>query len=172
MSQGTPLWVALSAGSLAGFTQDCVMHPIDTIRARVNILSTGKGANPILSFTIASSDLMRGEGVRGFYRGFSAVLLMSVPTQALYFGSYTYLRQELEKRVRTDGAESSPLTFSQRAAVDLNAGLGAELMASTTWTPYDIVKQRLQVAPQGIGIVDVCGEMFAKKGIRGFYSGW
>ncbi len=115
----------IAAGALAGLAQDMVMHPVDTVRARIQTTSGGWGA---LSREVRG--IVGREGVPGLYRGYSAMLLFSGVGNACYFASYEFWKSALQHQLP---AASEPL-----------AGLMAQFQVSLVWTPYDIVKQRMQ----------------------------
>ena len=74
----------------------------------------------------------RSEGVRGFYRGFGAVLAGVAPATALYFGGY-----ESGKRF---------LPANAGIAGDMLVGCYAQALAGIAFTPIDIIKERMQVS--------------------------
>lgn len=75
--------------------------------------------------------LWRREGLAGFFRGFGAVALGTIPGQAAYFGGY-----ECGNFVVPD---------SYGVVGDMGVGCIAQLFAGVAFTPIDIIKERLQV---------------------------
>ena len=180
MSETAPLWVTAVSGSIAGFSQDILLHPMDTIRARLQCKTTGP-QRPITAFLEVARETMSGpSGARGLYRGFSSVLFFCLPTNALYFGGYSFWRQRLLK-VYNRGV-AADLNIGERAFIDLGAGFGAELTSVAMWTPYDVLKQRLQVHDEdrhGAGhitadnkrLINTCRQIYRTEGVAGFYRG-
>ena len=73
-----PSWKALLAGASAGLIQDAILHPIDTLRARLQVNSHGLGAvSPWRALASVASQTLRREGLRGLYGGYSTVWLFS-----------------------------------------------------------------------------------------------
>lgn len=72
------------------------------------------------------------EGIRGFYRGFGAVLVGSIPGSVAYYGAF-----EAAKLVLPPGSG---------LAGGLATGAAAQLVAGAIFTPMDIIKERMQVA--------------------------
>ena len=78
----------LLGGCAAGIIQDALLHPVDTIRAR---LDTGKAAHAdgAASALLAEAKaICTKDGAVGLYRGYGFCLSVSAPCNALYFGSY------------------------------------------------------------------------------------
>lgn len=68
-----PSWKALLAGASAGLIQDAILHPIDTLRARLQVNSTkvNAGLSPMRALVSVASTTLRKEGLRGLYGGVS-----------------------------------------------------------------------------------------------------
>lgn len=73
----------------------------------------------------------KSEGIRGFYRGFGAVLAGVVPATALYFGGYESGKRFLPSHAGIAG--------------DMLVGCYAQALAGIAFTPIDIIKERMQV---------------------------
>ena len=73
------------------------------------------------------------EGVGGLYKGFGAVLGGVLPATMLYFWSYETAKKVVPPRYG--------------AAGDFTVGAIAQLTAGVIFTPVDVIKERLQVAP-------------------------
>eukprot|EP00040_Diaphanoeca_grandis_P019812 m.104950 g.104950 ORF g.104950 m.104950 type:complete len:370 (-) comp27606_c0_seq2:86-1195(-) len=184
------------AGGTAGVVTDAILHPVDTVRARiqvgVHIGSSRRGIfRPVWSVLTKT---LRGEGVRGLYGGYSTALMWAGPTNALYFVSYEHSKE----LIASSGLVGDK--NQENNAVHLISGFAAEIGASVLWTPFDVIKQRLQVQqlqpqseqivvtstvnqPQPItgvsspnrqyrGMIDVIRSVWRTDGIRGFYRGW
>ncbi|KAG2435115.1 hypothetical protein HXX76_007200 [Chlamydomonas incerta] len=139
------------AGPVAGVCSRFITYPPDTIKARLQIQGASPGGGPArYSGTWnAVVQVARQEGLHGFYRGFGAVALGSVPANAAYFGAY-----EAAKAVVPPG---------WGVAGDMAVGAAAQLVAGVVFTPIDIVKERLQVAPLMAGAYAYSGPLEAVK---------
>ena len=67
-----------------------------------------------------------------------------LPANALYFGGYDFFSRQLAPSASTLGGAKEGRW--ERGLRDLGAGFGAELCAVSMWTPYDVLKQRMQVS--------------------------
>ncbi|PNW86541.1 hypothetical protein CHLRE_02g090900v5 [Chlamydomonas reinhardtii] len=139
------------AGPVAGVCSRFITYPPDTIKARLQIQGASPGGGPAryTGTWNAVVQIARQEGLHGFYRGFGAVALGSVPANMAYFGAY-----ESAKAMVPPG---------WGMAGDMAVGAAAQLMAGVVFTPIDIVKERLQVAPLMAGAYNYSGPMQAVK---------
>jgi solute carrier family 25 (mitochondrial S-adenosylmethionine transporter), member 26 len=104
----------IASGAVAGLTVDVVLFPIDTIKTR---MQSRKG-------------FANAGGFQSLYRGLSAVSIGSVPSAALFFGTY--------ELVKNDGP------FSLHGNQLLGAIVG-ETASGVVRVPLDTLKQRMQV---------------------------
>jgi len=51
------------------------------------------------------------------------------------------------------------------------SGAAAEASAALVRNPFEVVKQNMQLGKYA-SIIESCGDIFAKKGVRGFYVGY
>eukprot|EP00160_Parvularia_atlantis_P001471 Unigene11173_Nuclearia_a/m.34186 Unigene11173_Nuclearia_a/g.34186 ORF Unigene11173_Nuclearia_a/g.34186 Unigene11173_Nuclearia_a/m.34186 type:complete len:346 (+) Unigene11173_Nuclearia_a:37-1074(+) len=128
------------AGSTARMTAAAIMVPVDTIKTRLQF----QGALPehavrrykgVLDAFVA---ILREEGVRGFYKGLPARLLYIGPAAGVSFGLYEWFKRALLSVRDGTGDTFEPI-------IPLLAGAGARLFGSSVKTPFDVVKQRLEV---------------------------
>ena len=128
--------------SIAGLVGTCagksVMHPIDTIKAKLQVISipglnegsqaVGKGAmSKIIRETINK------EGIRGLYRGFGIHVGGSIPAGGLYYGSYEFFKKNTLKNE----------FLSQHAFLAyLMGGIFAETISCIIFVPVDVIKER------------------------------
>ena len=157
--------VELVGGLAAGLSKDALLHPIDTLRARldVTVARSSVSASPLAATVNELRSILAADGLAGLYRGYALCLLGSTPASALYFGSYHAMRRMLSGDDNVQG--SSPWR-------DAGAGAGAEVIASLLFTPLDVLKQRMQVAPVGTSVSDVVRGACAGIGAGGLWRGY
>ena len=135
-------------GAAAGLISDCVVHPIDTLRTRLQTQhslhtpsQTGtRSAVPptrVTSFSLLRS-ILKYEGPRALYQGFGIVALSTVPAHALYFYGYEHSKRVLKQRVPSE----------HEHWIWLISGFYADVLGSVIWTPMDVIKQRMQLLQQ------------------------
>ncbi len=55
LSANTPLHINMIAGSLAGISEHAVMFPVDVIRTRMQVLSTGTAETYTVSYRLSTA---------------------------------------------------------------------------------------------------------------------
>lgn len=156
----------LVGGMAAGLVQDGLLHPLDTMRARLDVgvvsdpqrLAALRAQGPGAALLSEARSVLAADGLRGIYRGYGFCLATSAPCNAAYFGAYSTVRRQI--------SDGSPLH-------DAACGLVAEATASILWTPVDVVKQRLQVGAPGLKTSEVVrAACSASGGITGLWRGY
>lgn len=141
--------VHLFAGAFAGLLSDFAVHPIDTVRVRLqlhrseeNLASSSSMSTPSGRFTSRTSatrtffSILRNEGISALYKGFSAVAAGTIPGHALYFYGYEFSKHHLNSYFKVN-SDSNPF-------VHLASGVIADVYGSLAWCPMDVIKQRMQ----------------------------
>ncbi|KAL5972279.1 hypothetical protein ACLOJK_041532 [Asimina triloba] len=80
------LWREFLWGGLAGAFGEGVMHPIDTIKTRIQSQAVIRGCQNQMSIFQMVRTVWVADGLRGFYRGVSPGVTGSLATGATYFG--------------------------------------------------------------------------------------
>lgn len=143
----------LLCGAGAGLISDAIVHPIDTCRTRLQV-QRGVGSGLFYKNTAdAFTKIVRQEGAKALYKGFTIVASFTVPAHALYFWGYETAKRTLQPSV--------PLE-EKGALVHFVSGMFADLMGSFIWVPQDVVKQRLQV--QKTSLVSAAADTVKYKG--------
>eukprot|EP00958_Prasinococcus_capsulatus_P021740 scaffold2986_cov406-Prasinococcus_capsulatus_cf.AAC.10 len=133
------LWRDLLSGAGAGIIARGLTHPIDTVKARLQVQQSivrhaaVAGVRPYTGIASGLTRLVVEEGARGAFRGFGAVLACTAPANALYFASY-----EKSKTALGPILGDSSTTY-------MVSGLVAQFFAGLIFTPMDVIKERLQV---------------------------
>lgn len=173
---------AALAGAACGLCTDVLTLPFDTLRAKLNSGAASHGAAgavagaagarrrasaaPGRALREVAARTLRAEGPAGLFRGLSAVVLFAPPAYALYFATYKTAAAAVE--ARCGGREATP------AAAYFGAGLAAELAANLAYLPYDVTKQRLQVAPRRARpatALPLAAHLVRTRGARALYRG-
>jgi len=153
--------IELLAGSVAGVSQDMLMHPADTLRARLDVAPSKTTVAPFRALLETFRTTLQADGIRGLYGGYGMAVMASVPANALYFGGYKFYK----RLMGTPGGKPEP-------AVEAAAGLASQFTANILWTPLDVIKQRLQVAPPGLTTMQTVNAVVNKHGVTGLWRGY
>ena len=106
------------------------MFPVDTIKTRMQALRQPT----YLGISNAFKSIIKTEGFVGLYSGLSAVLLGAIPSHALSFFSYEYMKKKLSNDHEHHHHRPSHFT----AGV---AGATATIVHDFISTPLDVLKQ-------------------------------
>ncbi|XP_026679666.1 mitoferrin-1 isoform X5 [Diaphorina citri] len=148
------------AGAAAGVMEHCVMYPLDSVKTRMQSLTTssqtGRGMGEVFRGMVAQ------EGVLRPLRGVNAVILGAAPAHALYFSCYEYLKD----------------TFTNRTLINNNVGYGlaggmATMLHDGIMTPADVVKQRLQMYNSPYrSMLETIRTVYRTEGLVAFYRSY
>ncbi|RZC59846.1 hypothetical protein C5167_007156 [Papaver somniferum] len=180
------VWKEFLFGAAAGGFGEGMMHPIDTIKTRMQsqaILSEAKPAKSILEMV---RKVWAVDGYRGLYRGVTPALTGSLATGATYFGVIESTKKWIEELHPNLGGHWAYFI----------AGGAGDTLGSFIYVPCEVVKQRMQV--QGTkkswssmamkenvcqksggqmyvyysGIFQAGSSIWKQQGLRGLYAGY
>ena len=134
----------LFAGTLAGVVTALALHPLDTLKVRLQVQDgrTAGGAARYRGLAHAAARALADEGVRGLYRGAAPGALGSGVSWGAYFALYEAARARA-RRARGGGEPT--------LADNLGAAWAAGSLTSLLTNPLWLVKTRLQLQGQGAG---------------------
>lgn len=143
-----PVSVLLASGLIAGLAVDIPLHPLDTIKTRMQ----------------SPSGFGSAGGLRNLWSGLPAVVLVSVPGSAIFFSFYEMSRQQLERHVPR-ALQDEKYAIGRDAVAAATADIGACVVR----VPCEILKQRMQVG--GLSFLQTL-QRTGSEGVRGFYAGF
>lgn len=126
-------------GAVAGAVVDLVFYPLDTLKTRLQ----------------SPQGFFAAGGFQRLYRGIQATAFGSVPSSALFFGTYEFSKKQLAR------LDTSPV-FNHMIA----AALG-EAVACLIRVPVDNVKQKMQVTHESFFKTML---QVRHLGIRGYFT--
>lgn len=145
------------AGGIAGGFTNVVLHPIDTVKTKLQT----RGAAAMYSGPLdVICKVLASQGICGLYSGVQAAFVGSVMSSAIYFGTY-----ELAKCIF-----SSVITIPRTIVPPLAAALG-NVASSALLVPKEVVKQRMQAGAVG-SARDVALHTIKYEGVIGLYAGY
>ena len=160
---------AFISGAVAGASATSLTYPLDLLRTRFAAQGTDK---VYVSLRSAIRDIMRLEGMKGFYQGVGVGIGQVVPYMGVFFCVYETLRPRLA---------GLSLPFGSG---DATAGVTASILAKTGVFPLDLIRKRLQVQgpsraryvsgripAYGKGVLRIGRTIVAREGWRGLYRG-
>ncbi|GAA6056608.1 hypothetical protein NBRC10513_001069 [Rhodotorula toruloides] len=154
-----------AAGFFSAIPTTLVAAPVE--RVKVLLQMQGQGGKQLYSGPIdAVSKLYREGGLRSIYRGTLATVARDGPGSAAYFVVY----EMVKKAMTPQGQDPSQLSLSAVMVAGGSAGVAMWTLA----IPPDVVKSRLQGAPEGTykGFVDCARQTVAKDGVGALFKGF
>ena len=137
------------AGGCAGAFCDVALHPLDTLKTR---LQTREGGVLLSSRS----------SLRSLYNGIGAVLVSSAPASAVFFTTYDWLKT-------SDHFKSWTATFPT-VGYAMAAGL-ADIPAAFMRVPCEVVKQRSQATVSKSSSWLVARQVVRTEGWRALFNG-
>jgi len=136
----------LTTGAIARTSAGFVLMPITVIKVRYE--SNLYAYRSILG---ATKDILKTEGIRGFFSGFGATAVRDAP----YAGLYVLFYEEFKKRmghivqkVHIPGNPEIAMKGSTSASINFGSGVVAAGLATAITNPFDSIKTRIQLQPK------------------------
>uniref|UniRef100_A0A7E4V9N7 Mitochondrial carnitine/acylcarnitine carrier protein n=1 Tax=Panagrellus redivivus TaxID=6233 RepID=A0A7E4V9N7_PANRE len=155
----------VNAGAIAGALTAAVMVPGERIKCILQVQSMGHSTVKYDGPIDVVKKLYKEGGIRSIYRGTAATLIRDIPASAAYLSVYEYL-----KKLFTGGNKDQKLS----PLATLGAGGFAGIANWAVCIPADVVKSRLQTAPEGKykGMRCVVQEILHDEGPKGLFRGF
>ena len=147
----------LFAGALAGATATSLTHPLDVVRLRLSVQPELHG------FKGAIRSVYMEQGMKTFFKGYSATLLSLAPLIAINFATFDQLKFVTYK--------TFPI-LEDNIGVTLGLGACAGLFAQSICFPLDTIRRRMQLPGQHYSsVLNAFKTVFQTEGMKGFYKG-
>ncbi|GAV64490.1 Mito_carr domain-containing protein [Cephalotus follicularis] len=136
-----PSYKGVALGGIGtGALQSIMLTPVELVKIRLQLQDKGS-ANLRQTVThrgpiSVAKSILRTEGLRGMYRGFTITILRDAPAHGFYFSTYEYMKEQLHPGCRKCGQES--------LRTMLMAGGLAGVASWVCCYPLDVIKTRLQ----------------------------
>lgn len=154
LPEGTSPLINLTAGALAGIFEHTVTFPLDSLKTRLQNASSSNSSTP----TTLSQEI-RSTGFKRLWRGVWSVVIGAGPAHAIYFASYEQSKKLFLKPEQSQQTKSVLLGCS---------GAIATILSDAVMTPFDVIKQRLQLN-QHRGLISCVRSIVQREGFRALY---
>ncbi|KAJ9072496.1 hypothetical protein DSO57_1026956 [Entomophthora muscae] len=153
---------ALLASSLAALVSRSIMHPMDTIRLRLQL---GPGANETKQLSVVqqfNARTLNFRHISSLYSGYSVAVGFTIPGLAVFLTSYDLTKSAISHYTpfKTDH------TLNHCAS-----GFVAQGLAGLVFNPMEVVKGYLQTQ-KAAPLRHIVGSIFRNQGITGFFRGY
>lgn len=143
---------SFAAGAFAGLVTDLTLHPLDTIKTRLQA-----GVGSISSSATAKTAASK----RSLFQGLTPALCGSCPSGAFFFGTYQFISRKLDElENKNNNKHGSTSSSSNIIYKSLIASCLGEASACLVRAPVDIVKNNMQVGKSG---TESIGLLFASR---------
>ncbi|CAM0871955.1 unnamed protein product [Alopecurus aequalis] len=129
------VWREFVWGAVAGAFGEGMMHPVDTLKTRLQSQAIMTGAKAQKNIFQMVRTVWASDGLRGFYRGISPGVTGSLATGATYFGVIESTKTWLEN--------ANP-NLSGHWSHFIAGGIG-DTLGSFIYVPCEVMKQRMQI---------------------------
>ncbi|XP_073988831.1 carnitine/acylcarnitine carrier protein colt, mitochondrial [Rhodnius prolixus] len=152
------------AGAFSGIFTTTIMAPGERIKCLLQI-QQGQAKPKYSGPSDVVKQLYKEGGIRSIYKGTVATLLRDVPASGMYFMTYEWL----QKFLKPFGNDSTQMNLLKT----IFAGGMAGILNWSVGMPADVIKSRLQTAPEGTyrGIGHVFSVLMKEEGIFALYKG-
>jgi len=152
--------IPMIAGAVAGSMEHLCMYPVDTIKTRMQAIQPGQ---PVYTNVIDGfASIAAKEGIPSLYRGVSAIVCAAIPSHAIYFATYEFVKKSFDK----DGHHVGHHVHAIGGAV-------ATAAHDAVVTPVDVIKQRLQLHGSRFqNPRQVVSHILKNEGIGAFYASY
>jgi len=151
------------AGSFASIFACFALCPPELVKCR---LQTARETSKNVYVTSIIRDVIQQEGLIGFYKGLTPLLLREVPGYFMFFGGY----EGTKKLLMSSKDESyNPVAWK----VIIAGGVGGMAFWGSVY-PVDVIKSKLQVSDEKSRqqtMFKMATEMLKNEGIGSFYRG-
>ncbi|KAL4062267.1 mitochondrial carrier domain-containing protein [Scleroderma yunnanense] len=141
----TPFGAALG-GALGACFSNAVVYPLDVAKTRIQATSPASKGKRKDDMTMLSvlQDILKQEGIVGWYSGFAATMLNTFSTQYAYFFFYSFIRTAYTKRLASKlpkGSKPPPLSTVAELALGAIAGALSQIFT----IPVSVIATRQQI---------------------------
>ena len=178
-------WVHLCAAILAGVATSTATNPIWLVKTRLQLDKNnadrigGVGSRQYRNSLDCVKQTVRGEGIKGLYRGLSASYL-GVTESTLQWVLYEKMKNYLSNReLRVASSGKVPTLWDETVSWTGKVGAagGAKFFAALVTYPHEVIRTRLRQAPHSNGqikyrgIVHCFRTICREEGLASLYGG-
>jgi hypothetical protein len=145
--------VEATTGATSAVIANTIVYPLDVITSRIQVSS--RSPKEIVM------DLLRKQGIKGFFLGINVSLFQTFLSNFGYFWFYALVKKIYAK-------------YREKASIGMELFLGAlaGAMSRTCTTPVSVITMRKQTSDKDHGYLSILREIYTKDGIQGFWRGF
>jgi len=160
----------VTTGAIARASAGFLLMPMTVIKVRYE-----SNLYAYRSIAGAGKDILRKEGLKGFFSGFGATAIRDAPYAGLYVLFYEQLKKRLSVFVQKSSLRETVdlgMTASTSATINFGSGVIAAGLATTITNPFDSIKTRIQLQPSRYkNLVQAGRKMIVEDGMKSLFDG-
>ncbi len=160
----------LTTGAIARASAGFILMPMTVIKVRYE-----SNLYAYRSVAGAGADILRTEGLRGFFSGFGATAIRDAPYAGLYVLFYEQLKKRLSllaQKVPVPGTPDIGMKWSTSASINFGSGVIAAGLATAITNPFDSIKTRIQLKPREYrNMIQAGGKIIREDGVKALFDG-
>jgi solute carrier family 25, member 38 len=160
----------VTTGAIARASAGFLLMPMTVIKVRYE-----SNLYAYRSIAGAGKDILKTEGLRGFFSGFGATAIRDAPYAGLYVLFYEQLKKRLSilsQRVPVPGKPDVGMKGSTSASINFGSGVIAAGAATAITNPFDSIKTRIQLKPKEYrNIIQAGRRMIREDGVKSLFDG-
>eukprot|EP00040_Diaphanoeca_grandis_P029641 m.173932 g.173932 ORF g.173932 m.173932 type:complete len:301 (+) comp31746_c0_seq2:1331-2233(+) len=160
-----------TAASLSGFATCFLVTPMEMIKCRQQV-----DANNRPSALTVAKRIIKSNGFRGLYRGWWPTVAREVPSYAVYFLAYEFVKTSLSADTPVTESISDNSHGLRETFVILIAGSAAGASAWTSVYPIDTVKTIMQTqqttSADRVGFIRLGSDLIHRHGVKFLFRGF
>jgi solute carrier family 25 protein 38 len=160
----------LTTGAVARASAGLILMPMTIIKVRYE--SNLYAYQSVLG---AGKDILRTEGIQGFFSGFGATAMRDAPYAGLYVLFYEQFKKRLSllaQKVPVSGELSPDMKGSTSASINFGSGMLAAGLATAITNPFDAIKTRIQLQPNRYrNLLHAGRRMVRDDGFKSLFNG-
>jgi solute carrier family 25 protein 38 len=160
----------LTTGAIARASAGFILMPMTVIKVRYE-----SSLYSYRSIAEAGRDILKGEGLKGFFAGFGATAVRDAPYAGLYVLFYEQSKKRLSKlssKVAVPGAPEVIMKSTTSASINFGSGVLAAGLATALTNPFDSIKTRIQLQPKEYrNMLHAAKKMVGEEGVKSLFDG-
>jgi solute carrier family 25, member 38 len=160
----------LTTGAVARASAGFILMPMTVIKVRYE-----SNLYAYTSIAGAGKDILKTEGLRGFFSGFGATAIRDAPYAGLYVLFYEQLKKRLSllsQKVPIGGELAGTMKGSTSASINFGSGVLAAGLATAITNPFDAIKTRIQLQPKEYpNMLYAAKKMIRVDGVKSLFNG-
>jgi len=160
----------LTTGAIARASAGFILMPMTILKVRYE-----SNLYAYRSIDAACKDILRMEGLRGFFSGFGATAIRDAPYAGLYVLFYEQAKKRfslLSQKVPMPGSPDVGMKWSTSASINFGSGALAAGLATAITNPFDSIKTRIQLQPREYrNMMHAARKMIKNDGIKSLFDG-